>query len=827
MIHASRSAGIAAVASAGGVSTGTPAEVAAAILDTWQISPRITLRLRRSAAAPSFSGDAMTDAVANAPRAAMMYLPDIMPTVFPEPTFDATSSGTRLPKMFGFDDDGNEWGIDHNSPPTSYMKRTPAGTWSNEAGDGNFNLLSTSGWRVANGVFLVRSLTTSSQVYRVVTTTGSPVATLVVDVTDSGDPADSVVAQYGVSVGHGDAMGVVVMVSYASDGGANTNRGVRVSADYGATWTRVFDNPGYGHWHSCGYHDALKRWVVTGGDGSNRMCKISDRAIPTDAAHWSNLYAGAPLMQAVSVVDFGHPTCVLCGNDIPSGGPYLLDLTDGTVTPMTFFGDRRSDADGYCFRVAYDVTSDMVIVCVRAGSSVRPKYPAVYLARAADLIAGNLGAWVHWFTLSRQIGSDVVALGYTAVRSGRSTITKALTSNATATTLAASLSVLSFGNGDLVTMPSTVYSLTGRLVEPASTNLYATAALADMEAESLDAGFMVTASPLVADPPDAQVGASVASTTADALHGDRSALVTANSSTASYLVTPGVTVSDSLKYSGRLYVKSAIATSEFADCSAYLAELRSDGSWYKLGDTIHAYSVLGFWTEVVLPTVSLTAGTTQVRIVVYLSKGVSIYVDCIQISANEDVSWSIGQRSPEADVSLLDCGAEWGERFFFTPTAYWTSLAGLAAGTVRTIRRWQVGSSACELQQVVAHADYTEAFKFQLVTLVNDAVVDTAVSVDQYPTVGLALWRFLFQVADDGTPSVTLACGLGDTTGTEGFARYETLTGAEPVTRLLETMVEARSGGVAGTMAGILGGQKHFEDAVTDGATLESRLTVL
>ncbi|MCI0498759.1 MAG: hypothetical protein L0Y36_03630 [Planctomycetales bacterium] len=177
----------------------------------------------------------------------------------------------------------------------------------------------------------------------------------------------------------------VVLVEYDNslDDSSKLRNGRKIfrSADNGRTWNTVKDvqdSELYDamaqntHFHSVGYHAATGTFIAAMGDGNRCFYRSSD-----DGLTWTQWLANAG-MQPIQIVDYGHPTRILCGSDM-FGGVHWLDLDTEYAFPLLYNRlTQTANGQGYvwilkrCNGIFYAFQYD--------SSSQWPKYAKVWVS---------------------------------------------------------------------------------------------------------------------------------------------------------------------------------------------------------------------------------------------------------------------------------------------------------------------------------------------------------------------------------------------------------------------------------------------------------------
>ncbi len=158
------------------------------------------------------------------------------------------------------------------------------------------------------------------------------------------------------------------------------------SEDGGATWAIVkdvqdaeLDDPATtAHFHTVGYHAATGTFLVSMGDmGVNNRSNRRFYKSTDDGRTWTCWLPQAG-MQPMQIMDYGHPSRVLCGSDMYGGG-YWLDLNTEYAFPLLYNRlTQTHNGQGYVWVIKK--CNDVIYAFQYDNSASSPRWPKVWVS---------------------------------------------------------------------------------------------------------------------------------------------------------------------------------------------------------------------------------------------------------------------------------------------------------------------------------------------------------------------------------------------------------------------------------------------------------------
>jgi hypothetical protein len=387
-------------------------------------------------------------------------------------------------------------------------------------------------------------------------------------------------------------------------------RYIHRSTDGGATWARVADladqEPNGYHWHTVAYHAATGRWLAFFGD----TLPIRGVTYSTDdGVTWSNLYAAGDFPdQPVAYLDVGDPTRLLVGCDGASCIAWF-DVLTGELESIFNFGDSRSNSF-YCWTLC--------------------KVGDVYYAGNMDTSGTQPVLWVsndlvNWSVYHKFVGTDRVSgffayLGYVGGK-----LHFQMQSSMSGTFRRFTIS------------PATVINKTGTTLTPATTNLANSVNLSSFETSNTWTGINGLTAERYAEPYDGSYGLRIFG--ADGVAGARNAYG------------PYVALGDARtekRYVLHLYIKATrpvicilrLYSQKYADFYDPYKQsfILADKKWKHFRS--YPFTIGPGDNGNFRPYLAAIQGT----------RGVELFIDCLQIQETPITEWQIGGTPKTADI---------------------------------------------------------------------------------------------------------------------------------------------------------------------------------
>jgi hypothetical protein len=147
--------------------------------------------------------------------------------------------------------------------------------------------------------------------------------------------------------------GTAILVEYGDHGELPYGRRIFRSTDDGNNWTTVFDagpdfnNVDIKHMHTVRWHRGTGKFVVSCGDVTRKRFLVSD----DDGLTWTS-WKWREGLQPAQLLDYGHPTKILCGSD-EYAGVYTLDVVTGEAEQVVNNWKSTASGQARCFVLRY------------------------------------------------------------------------------------------------------------------------------------------------------------------------------------------------------------------------------------------------------------------------------------------------------------------------------------------------------------------------------------------------------------------------------------------------------------------------------------------